>query len=280
MVDNYFTESFNSWIMEPRGKPILKMHEGLKVNIMNRLKEKENEVSRWKDNFSPKCMELFTAYKRISQLCTAMEYQNIKPETEISQWYSKETSLKTYRAKLLLVKGENFWNVLPPHAMDPPDMVKTVGRVKTKRTREKDAAVQDDDQDDMYDINSSASQPTQEEEYHFMPTPGLPQQQYEPFGPARKPESDPTLRRRTVPEDMTSLLVRQTPRSSSRSRLIGFRGDQNGVSEPADLLYSPTKLTWKGKEAVTSNQLEREREKKLGKLKAKKAKIPNLICCD
>ncbi|PHU00918.1 hypothetical protein BC332_30705 [Capsicum chinense] len=41
MVDNNFTESFNSWIVEPRKKPILKMLEEIRVKIMNRLKEKE-----------------------------------------------------------------------------------------------------------------------------------------------------------------------------------------------------------------------------------------------
>uniref|UniRef100_M1DCY9 Transposon MuDR mudrA n=1 Tax=Solanum tuberosum TaxID=4113 RepID=M1DCY9_SOLTU len=45
-----------------------------------------------------------------------------------------------------------------------------------------------------YDVNSSAPRPTQDEEYHFMSTLGVSQQQYEPFGPAREPESDPDIR--------------------------------------------------------------------------------------
>lgn len=53
--------------------------------------------------------------------------------------------------------------------------------------------------------------------------------------------------------------------------MISFRGDHAGISEVTDLPYSPTKLTWKEKEDVNSNQLEREKEKKLGKLKTKKA---------
>lgn len=47
----------------------------------------------------------------------------------------------TYRAKLMPVRGEQFWNVLPEHTMDPPELVKTVGIPKTKTTREKDAAI-------------------------------------------------------------------------------------------------------------------------------------------
>ncbi|KAF3671883.1 hypothetical protein FXO38_06400 [Capsicum annuum] len=78
------------------------------------------------------------------------------------------------------------------------------------RTKEEEEEVQDD----VYDINSSAPQPTQEGD----------DQWYEPFGPASELESDPDLRPQIILED-TRLLVRQTPRilAPSGSRLIGFR---------------------------------------------------------
>lgn len=102
------------------------------------------------------------------------------------------------------------------------------------RTKEEEEEVQDD----VYDINSSAPQPTQEGD----------DQWYEPFGPASELESDPDLRPQIILED-TRLLVRQTPRilAPSGSRLIGFRGNLAGVSEPTALPYSLSKLTWKGK---------------------------------
>ncbi|KAF3645595.1 hypothetical protein FXO38_02688 [Capsicum annuum] len=245
---------------------------------MNRLRKKEIEVSKWKEDFSPKCMELFTAKKKIAQFCTvnfngdtvyevsesedrhivnlvdkkytcrswqltripcphaikAIEYNKMKPDLmkkEICVWYSKEAYLNTYKVKLLPV-------------------------------REEEEEEEEEVQDDVYDINSSAPQPTQERE----------DQWYEPFGPASESESDPDLRPKIVPK-ATRLVVRQTLKISatSGSRLIGFRGDFAGVSEPTDLPYSPFKLTWKGKKAITSNHLENAREMKLGKLKAKKA---------
>ncbi|XP_049397436.1 uncharacterized protein LOC125861621 [Solanum stenotomum] len=70
MVDNNFTKSFNSWILEARGKPILKMLEDIRIKIMNRLREKEEDASKWTTDYSPKCMKLFTAYMRITQLCS------------------------------------------------------------------------------------------------------------------------------------------------------------------------------------------------------------------
>ncbi|KAK6797420.1 hypothetical protein RDI58_005122 [Solanum bulbocastanum] len=104
-----------------------------------------------------------------------------------------------------------------------------------------------------------------------MSTPGLSQQQYEPFGPAREPESDPDIRSEVISENRTKLKMRMNQQRATGYRVISFRGDHAGISEPTNLPYSPTKLTWKGKEVVTGNQLERERQKKVGKLKTKKA---------
>ncbi|KAM3378792.1 hypothetical protein P3S68_011205 [Capsicum galapagoense] len=243
-----------------------------------------------------------------------MEYNKMKPglmKKEISVWYSKKAYLEIYKVKLLPVRGENFWKILPEHAMDPPDLVKTVGRPKFKRTREKDVAIKragewahsrkgtqktcikcgsvthnaktynfDEDeqgarlkrrkggiekeekvQDDVYDINSSAPQPTQEGE----------DQLYEPFGPSSELESDPDLRPKIVPEDTRFLVTQNLKILAACGRiLIGFRGNLAGVSEPIDFPYSPSKLTWKGKKAITSNQPKNARETKLGKLKDKK----------
>ncbi|KAG5591342.1 hypothetical protein H5410_041856 [Solanum commersonii] len=57
--------------------------------------------------------------------------------------------------------------------------------------------------------------------------------------------------------------MRMNQQRATGNRVISFRGDHAGISEPTDLPYSPTNLTWKGKEAVTGNQLERERQKKI-----------------
>ncbi|XP_019244492.1 PREDICTED: uncharacterized protein LOC109224366 [Nicotiana attenuata] len=42
-VDNNFTESFNSWILEARYKPIIKMLEDIRLKVMNQLRKHENE---------------------------------------------------------------------------------------------------------------------------------------------------------------------------------------------------------------------------------------------
>ncbi|XP_070012717.1 uncharacterized protein LOC107782262 [Nicotiana tabacum] len=67
MVDNNFTKSFNSWIVEARQKPIIKMLEDIRV--MNMLRDHEAEILRWKDEFSPHAMQLFKDYRVIANNC-------------------------------------------------------------------------------------------------------------------------------------------------------------------------------------------------------------------
>ncbi|XP_016444100.2 uncharacterized protein LOC107769408 [Nicotiana tabacum] len=69
-VDNNFIESFNSWILEARGKPILKMLEDIRIKVMNRLREKEEEARTWGGEFSPNCLKLYAVYLKVANLCT------------------------------------------------------------------------------------------------------------------------------------------------------------------------------------------------------------------
>lgn len=184
-VVNNFTESVNKWILEARGKPIIKMLEEIRTKVMNQLRKREDEVRFWATEFSPNSMQLFNKYMKIAQKCkvnfngdygyeitegcdrhtvnmilkrctcrqwdlngipcphaiSAMLYNKLDPLSEMSWWYSKEAFMLTYRHKLQPVRSEKFWKVDPHQAMEPPDLVKMVGRPKTKRVRKKDEAI-------------------------------------------------------------------------------------------------------------------------------------------
>ncbi|KAK4264930.1 hypothetical protein QN277_026045 [Acacia crassicarpa] len=69
----------------------------------------------------------------------AMYHAKVDPKSRISQYYHKETYLATYRTKLLLVRGKNFWdteNFLP---MLPPPLANLLGRPPKKRRRTDEA---------------------------------------------------------------------------------------------------------------------------------------------
>ncbi|KAG5588220.1 hypothetical protein H5410_048654 [Solanum commersonii] len=70
----------------------------------------------------------------------AFMHKNVVPETQIHWFYSKEAYLLTYKHKIQPVRGIQFWNVDPAQAMEPPDMIKTIGRPKKKRDRTTDEA--------------------------------------------------------------------------------------------------------------------------------------------
>ncbi|KAM3375217.1 hypothetical protein P3S68_013931 [Capsicum galapagoense] len=67
--ENNFTESFNKWILNARGKPIIKMLEEIRTKIMVRLKELERRGEIEKKKFSPYVMELYTDYNMIAHCC-------------------------------------------------------------------------------------------------------------------------------------------------------------------------------------------------------------------
>lgn len=66
MINNNFTESFNSWILESRGKTILKMLEEFRIKIKNRLRKMKNVAKTCASNYSPKYMKSFSTYMKIA----------------------------------------------------------------------------------------------------------------------------------------------------------------------------------------------------------------------
>ncbi|WMV49132.1 hypothetical protein MTR67_042517 [Solanum verrucosum] len=76
---------------------------------------------------------------------------------------------------------------------------------------------------------------------------------------AEDDDEDLRLRPRTISEEafLTRLRKKQNPQEPIGIRVIGFRGDKFGVSEPTNLPIGPTGLTWNGQGAVTTNQLQK-----------------------
>ncbi|KAG5585738.1 hypothetical protein H5410_046172, partial [Solanum commersonii] len=71
----------------------------------------------------------------------AMEHKKMIPKKEIDWYYSKEASLAVYKHKVQLVRGEPFLKYDHLHVIEPPELVKLVGRPKLMREREKSEAI-------------------------------------------------------------------------------------------------------------------------------------------
>ncbi|KAH0709001.1 hypothetical protein KY284_010428 [Solanum tuberosum] len=237
----------------------------------------------------------------------AFIHKKIDHIAEIHWWYSKEAYLMVYKHKIEPVRGEIFWKMEPHHAMEPPTLAKMVGRPKMKRTREKDEAknrqgvwsasrkgmlmtcgycgepnhnrrkcpllndkhkdvFQDEENSqESHNVPLTESENTQESVCFFIPVPASSQISSQTSIVAGH-DSDPTLYPKVVSESNFRLHER-LKKINTGTRKMTFQGDHDGVSIPTNLPYSPKKVTWKGKEAMTSNQLQATRERKIGKLK-------------
>ncbi|OIT05021.1 hypothetical protein A4A49_51730 [Nicotiana attenuata] len=164
-VDNNFTESFNSWILEARHKPIIKMLEKIRVKVMEMSANNEGKLRSWNGDFTPKRLRLYNDYRVIAQGCVvvfngdygyeiaeelsetpcphaikALAHKKVELLTEINWFYSREAYLRTYRHKLLPVRGQKFWKMDLSQHMEPPEVVKLIGRPEAKRNKEPNEA--------------------------------------------------------------------------------------------------------------------------------------------
>ncbi|WOL07550.1 hypothetical protein Cni_G16294 [Canna indica] len=280
MVDNNFVESFNSWILEARHKAIIGMLEDIRIKVMNRLKENEDTVRTWKDEFSLDCMLLYHDFRDIAHGCTvefngdsgfkvtkgedrhtvslhskrctcrawdlfgipcphaikAIQHTKGDPLKEISWYYSKESYLITYSYKLQLVKGRKFWKVEDSHAMEPPPIVKMHGRPKPNQDTLPEVSLSQ-----LFNIEFADD------------------------------EEDPQIKHLIPSERETRIEMRKRLQKNTGTRIIPFVGDSTGASTSKDLPFSPRKKKSQKRAATSGNQLESTKEKKIEKLKVKKA---------
>ncbi|KAG5581046.1 hypothetical protein H5410_051673 [Solanum commersonii] len=83
-------------------------------------------------------------------------------------------------------------------------------------------------------------------------------------------DEDPCLHPTIISETLTRLQMRQQQYIPIGRRVISFKGDHNGISDPTNLPIQPKILTWKGKDAITTNQLKVQSQEIIAKLKPKK----------
>ncbi|KAG5599546.1 hypothetical protein H5410_030916 [Solanum commersonii] len=118
----------------------------------------------------------------------------------------------------------------------PAKQGKETGREKKRQPRR---GLIDEDEASEEDINYTSPQPTQESQSEYVVSSSY-------FPIAEDDDEDPRLRPRAILEEafLASLRKRQNSQEPIRSRVIGFRGDKYGVSEPTNLPIAPISLTW------------------------------------
>ena len=69
MVDNNITESFNSWVLAARHKPIVSMLEDIRLQSMTRIANNKKMVEKWSNEWSPACMTMYQDNNLSSAIC-------------------------------------------------------------------------------------------------------------------------------------------------------------------------------------------------------------------
>ncbi|XP_049409139.1 uncharacterized protein LOC125872451 [Solanum stenotomum] len=68
-VENNLVESFNSWILEARHKPIIGMLEDIRINVMTKFVKNEDELMTWNCDWSPIAIEMYNEFLKIANVC-------------------------------------------------------------------------------------------------------------------------------------------------------------------------------------------------------------------
>ncbi|XP_060185145.1 uncharacterized protein LOC132614653 isoform X2 [Lycium barbarum] len=105
----------------------------------------------------------------------------------------------------------------------------------------------------VQDVSLSAPQASQDSEISFMPLRALVDEDDD--AEIDDEDEQPILRPKVISEAKTRFQRKKMHQPPTGSRKIGFRGDENGVSRPINLPYSPRKLGWRGEPYVTSKSV-------------------------
>ncbi|XP_060189316.1 uncharacterized protein LOC132618265 [Lycium barbarum] len=296
MVDNNFTESFNSWVLQARSMPIIKMLEEIRIKVMNLLVKNEDEIKKWRDDFSPQAVEfngefgyeisegddrhivdlfqkIYTC--RVCQLSgipcphaiKAVLYDKGEAEDDVHWFYSKEAYSLTYKNKLQLVRGQKFWKITEAQAIDPPDIAKTVGRPKVNRVADEARKRKGEWSLSRRGIVMTCSNCGDVNHN----TRGC----FKKVG--EKGASNIASSSTQPPQDFDDWFEEFFNHDAATEPMTqAFTEGADEGSMPKDLAYSPTKTTWGGNATLTPRQLEaqaRRKRKKIGS-KGKEAVVP------
>ncbi|WOL08447.1 hypothetical protein Cni_G17200 [Canna indica] len=198
---------------------------------------------------------------------------------EISWYYSKESYLITYSYKLQPVKGRKFWKVKDSHAIEPPPIVKMPDKPKVQRVKEKNKATKRMREWKVSRKDSNVRCRKCGEPNHNAGSCRKPNQDTLPEVSLSQlfniefvdDEEDPQIKHLIPSERETRIEMRKRLQKNIGTRVIPFVRDSTGASAPKDLPFSPRKKKSQKRAATSGNQLESTKEKKIEKLKVKKA---------
>ncbi|XP_073154077.1 uncharacterized protein [Henckelia pumila] len=154
-VVNNLSESFNSYIIDARDKPIITMLECLRNKLMKRIQEKK----AGEHEYQIQCLSVHGVLTQhvvdlvkktctcgmfqlcgylCSHACTAIGHNRLKLEDFVHNCYSKDAYLKVYSHMIHAVPGESDYCKTPYQQLNAPIYKSKKGRPQRMRRRQAD----------------------------------------------------------------------------------------------------------------------------------------------
>ncbi|WMV10366.1 hypothetical protein MTR67_003751 [Solanum verrucosum] len=266
----WFIELLRSSLGLADGEGLTLMSDMQKV--MKRLKKLEEEGKKWIEEYSPYSMDLYHDFRMIAQGCQVIANGDLGYEVAEGQttaraggpWFTTATPPQTQLRK----SAKSLPTDKPTVRRLDHEFVVQVLSIQITLRLVRD--LQFNKISGQVDVVPKRSKNSGKEKV-VAPSIATADEDEVECG-IESEDKDTLVAPRVISEAKTRLQMKKLQQQPIGSRKISFRGDENCVAIPTNLPYSPKKLTWKGKACVTSNQLTKDKEKKICKLKAKTGK--------
>ncbi|KAL0334140.1 UNVERIFIED_CONTAM: hypothetical protein Sangu_1570200 [Sesamum angustifolium] len=148
-ITNNIAESFNAWIGEFRGKPIMTLLEGVRTKVMNMVHKRHVKGLKWTKEIMPNILKKANEQMEWSRHCnlhvaSQTEFEvldknrdNIEVYIDIS--FSKEKYMMAYTHVIHPIPDVKFWKNLDdvqPSTILPPPLRRLPGRPRKSRRKE------------------------------------------------------------------------------------------------------------------------------------------------
>ncbi|KAH0752054.1 hypothetical protein KY285_005202 [Solanum tuberosum] len=292
VVDNNMAECFNSWILAARHKTIITMLEEIRVKMMKRIGQMREFCNTWICDISPMAMKVLQDNTTKSMKCSIGWKSN-----------TGETYMKTYNYFIQLVMNLKMLPESQNISVIPPHLRKMPGRPGKKRKKEQGETSKTGKlpkRGIKMSCNNCHNKGHNKIKYPL----GAPASGTSfTAGPSSRPPSGPSFIPRASPAAASTSTQtagpadpRATPDSfASKTRMVGmgvihtqsgatiinpgmpserFRNVKSSAFVTGDLGHKPTcGVKWKGKQDMTSSQLEEMKGRKQIETRSKAAHL-------
>ncbi|KAK4389584.1 hypothetical protein Sango_2295400 [Sesamum angolense] len=148
-VTNNIAESFNAWIGEFRGKPIMTLLEGVRTKVMNMVHKRHEKGLKWTKEMMPNILKKANEQMEWSRHCNlhvasqtefeVLDKNRDNIEVYIDRSFSKEKYMMAYTHVIHPIPDVKFWKNLDdvqPSTILPPPLRRLPGRPRKSRRKE------------------------------------------------------------------------------------------------------------------------------------------------